>query len=399
MNGRHQTGYIWRVGKSWFGRWYRDEIQNGATVRVQHSEKLCAVSDQYRTKKDVRPLLDEKLVAVNAGRSSAESTLSIVEYTERFYLPWVESELEASTANGYRGLWRMYLKPHLGKAELRDFTCGNACKLLSDIYQEKGLSRKSLRHCRALLSTIFGYAKQTDVIAGDNPIQGAKIPRAAKSAGKNHAYTVQEMMLMLNKLEGTARTAVALMYFCALRPGEARGIKWADYDEGKRTMLVQRSIWRKHEKLPKTEESVAPVHVPEVLRDILSELPHLSEYILATPSGRPIDFHNLARRGIVAALKGCVVCRKSESKHAKADHKFERDPSLPVWRGFYALRRGIGTALADVDNALAAKSHLRHANVATTTAHYIKSVDAAAVRAVDKISELFDNANGSGRPN
>jgi integrase len=117
----------------------------------------------------------------------------------------------------------MYLKPHLGKAELRDFTTGNACKLLSDIYQEKGLSRKSLRHCRALLSTIFGYAKQTDVIAGDNPIQGAKIPRAAKSAGRNHAYSVQEMMLMLNRLEGTARTAVALMYFCGLRPGEARG--------------------------------------------------------------------------------------------------------------------------------------------------------------------------------
>jgi hypothetical protein len=70
-----------------------------------------------------------------------------------------------------------------------------------------------------------------------------------------------------------------------------------------------------------------------------------------------------------------------------------------VWRGFYALRRGIGTALAEVDNALAAKSHLRHANLATTTAHYVKSVDAAAVRAVDKISAPFDNTNGSGRPN
>jgi integrase len=124
---------------------------------------------------------------------------------------------------------------------------------------------------------------------------------------------------------------------------------------------------------------VAPVHVPEVLSEILSATPRASDYILATPTGRPIDLHNLAARVIRPALK--------------------RDPSLPKWRGFYALRRGIGTALADVDNALAAKSHLRHANVATTTAHYIKSVDAAAVRAVDKISVLFDNANGSGRPN
>ena len=83
----------------------------------------------------------------------------------------------------------------------------------------------------------------------------------------------------------------------------------------------------------------------------------------------------------------------------KADHEFVRDTSLPEWRGFYAHRRGIGTAITDVDNALAAKSHLRHSNVATTTAHYVKSVEAAAVRAVDKISELFDNNGGSGRPN
>jgi hypothetical protein len=100
----------------------------------------------------------------------------------------------------------------------------------------------------------------------------------------------------------------------------------------------------------------------------------------------------------VPGLQLCV-CGKRESEHAKAGHAFERDASLPEWKGFYALRRGIGTALADVDNALAAKSVLRHSNVATTTAHYVKSLDAAAVRAMDKISVLFDNTNGSGRPN
>jgi hypothetical protein len=75
------------------------------------------------------------------------------------------------------------------------------------------------------------------------------------------------------------------------------------------------------------------------------------------------------------------------------------DKSLPVWRGFYANRRGISTAIQDVDNALAAKSHLRHSNVATTMAHYTKSLDAAAVRAVDKIDELFQNSRMTGRPN
>jgi hypothetical protein len=120
---------------------------------------------------------------------------------------------------------------------------------------------------------------------------------------------------------------------------------------------------------------------------------------LASPSGRPIDLHNLAARVIVPALERCVVCHEPDSEHSKTDHEFNRDQSLPECKGFYALRRGIGTALASVDTALAAKSHLRHANLSTTIAHYIKSVDALAIRAVDKISVLFDNTNGSGRPN
>jgi len=48
---------------------------------------------------------------------------------------------------------------------------------------------------------------------------------------------------------------------------------------------------------------------------------------------------------------------------------------------------------------MAAKSALRHVNMATTMAHYIKTVDAAAIRGLDKVSALFDNTNDSGRPN
>jgi predicted trehalose synthase len=69
---------------------------------------------------------------------------------------------------------------------------------------------------------------------------------------------------------------------------------------------------------------------------------------------------------------------------------------MPEWREFYSLSRGIESVLPDVDNALAGKSH--PPAFSTTTAHYIKSVEAAATRAVDKISELFDNASGFGRP-
>ena len=225
---------------------------------------------------------------------------------------------------------------------------------------------------KGLLQSIFTHAKRGDVLYGENPIKDAGIPRAAKAANKSHAYTVQEMTTMLHTLSGTAKTAVALMYFCALRPGEARGAQWGDYDADKHLLNVQRSIWRKHETGPKTEGSVAPVPVAEALRVILEETPRTSEYILATPSGKPVDLHNLARRIIAPTLDLCGACHKPQSKHEKADHEFRRDPLMPEWKGFYALRRGIATTLADVDTAVAAKSVLRHSNISTTAQHYVK---------------------------
>jgi integrase len=204
---------------------------------------------------------------------------------------------------------------------------------------------------------------------------------------------------MLNALTGVARTAIGLMFFCGLRPGEARGMRWVDYFAEKGLLKVRVSIWRKHETMPKTEESCGVVPVAATLAKILAEVDRTSEFILSGPTGCPIDLHNLAARVVVPALNRCATCKEAESDHGKADHKFQRDTSLPVWRGWYACRRGLATAVSDLDTALAAKSLLRHANIATTQAFYIKDVDSAAVRAVDKVSKLFDNRVSSGRPN
>jgi integrase len=396
MTGKHQTGYIWRVGRFWYGRWYQNEFdEHGNTVRRQHAEKLCRYGDLYRSKKEVRKILDEKLRPVNDDRDVPEGTLTVADYFSKFFLPFAERELKPSTVSGYRSLWRMYVQAQIGKITLRNFRCVDANNIIAAIHRNHGLSRKSLRHCKGLLSTVFTHAKRNGVIDGLNPVTDAGIPKQATAAGKTHAYTVEEMTLLLNALDGAAKGAVALMYFCELRPGEARGAKWTDYDEDKRILNIGRSVWRQHETVPKTEESIAPVPVCGALKKILAELLRSSDYILATPSGKPIDLHNLAARVIVPRLRLCAICDEAEAAHPNG-HEFKR---LPAWYGFYALRRGIGTALADVDSAVAAKSVLRHSNVATTTAHYVKSVDAAALRAMDKIDMLFDNGNASGRLN
>jgi integrase len=389
---KNQRGYIWKVGRSWHGRWYRNELSdpdaNGERqlIRRQHSEKLCEVSDRFRTKKDVQVLLTEKLLSENNDR--AESTLSVASYVREFFFPFCERELKPSTAYGYKGLFRTYLRARLEKLSLRDARCSDVTAILADIHRAHRVSRKSLGHCKGLMSSIFLHAKRAGVISGENPCRDAAPPRAALAGKPTHAYSLEEIFAMLNALEGSARTAVALMFFCGLRPGEAKGAKWSDYD-GK-TLRIHCSVWRHHETLPKTAESVAPVPIPEPLREILEESRRESGYILESLTGLRVHLENLSQRTIRPALARCATCQQEKADHDSATHEFK---PLPAWHGWYACRRGWATLATSVDSDLAAKSLLRHSNIATTRAHYIKSVPLDALRAVEKINALCEKSS------
>jgi integrase len=208
--------------------------------------------------------------------------------------------------------------------------------------------------------------------------------------GETHATTPEEVMEILELLEGAkdvkprykiqAQVAIGLVYFAGLRPGEARGARWEDYN-GK-TLRVKQSVWRKHTTAPKTEHAAKPVPVIEPLRELLAELRTLEGNpaigpILQGVSGKPLNLDMLAREVIMPAV------RKPEN-YASADAK------RLTWHGYYAFRRGIATLTSSVaHDPMAAKGLLRHTSVSTTLAHYIKDVPEVTENAMTLVEELF----------
>ena len=375
--GRHQNGYIFRKGRNWYGRWWDDVIVDGQVVRKQRCEKLAEVSDRYRSKADVRPLLAEKLRPINEGRARPESTLPVSEFVENFHLPFAQTNCRPSTYSAYKTQWETYLAPRLTKIILRDFRTVDAANLLADIHRSHGLSRSTLRHLKAFMSTVFTFAKNQGVLDGVNPVRDAMIPRKAAAPGETHASTPDEVLSIMEALrkanEGKACAAVALMFFAGLRPGEARGARWEDFD-GKR-LNVRQSIWRTHASEPKTAESNKPVPIIDPLRSLLVELrvadgnPEVG-LILRGPMGKPVNLDNLAKRTVRPILAAAGL----------------------KWHGWYALRRGIATLVNAVEkDAMAAKGLLRHASVTTTQKHYIKEVPEITQKAMEKVETLCTN--------
>jgi integrase len=171
------------------------------------------------------------------------------------------------------------------------------------------------------------------------------------------------------------RAAVALQFFAGLRPGEARGVRWEDFD-GQRLMIRQ-SVWRTHVTSPKTEDSMKAVPVIEPLRGILTELRESDGNpskgpILRGPSGKPLNLDNLSKRVLSPILKAAKI----------------------EWHGWYSLRRGIATTLTSTcHDPLASKGLLRHSSLATTQRHYIKDVPENTISAMNRLEKLFSECS------
>lgn len=405
---RYQEGYIWRERGVWFGRWREDVLIDGKIVRKQKSRKLADCDDRYRTESDVRPLLDEILRPFNEGKMDARSTMPIVEYVDKNYLPFVRENHKPSTYNGYEKLWRKHLKPRVCGKIMRDFRTVDAANLFADIARS-GLGRRSLQHTKSLLSGIFTLAKNQGILDGMNPVQDAMLSKKAKPPAETYATSSEDVLLLLSTFKrvqreasGTeeyraalkTRAAIALVFFCGLRPGEARGANWEDYD-GKR-LTIRRSVWRTHVTAPKTAASAKPVPIVEPLRSILAEL-HQAEGSPASGSilrgftlGRSLNLDMLARNFIRTTLTKCVVCRVPKAEHKAINHAFKQDPSLPEWHGWYSFRRGIATLTATITkDPMAAKGLLRHSSLITTANHYIKDVPEVTERAMEQVEKLF----------
>ena len=97
----------------------------------------------------------------------------------------------------------------------------------------------------------------------------------------------------------------------------------------------------------------------------------------------------MVNRQILSALNICETCHRSEADHhAKTDHEYKRDTSRPEWRDWHAARRGLGSNLYRLGVPdITIQKILRHANVNTTAAYYIKTAAGGVRNAMEKLQD------------
>ncbi len=246
-----QRGHIYKRHGAWHLRYRVDEIgPDGQPRRREITKRLAAVDDDHRSKKDVEDEAERLLAQASRG-GSAEGSLSVKDFVDRYFLPFVEARKKASTHKFYRDTLKNHVTPALGDLRLREVGTVHVQRMLDAI----NLSHPSLQRIKTAASAVMSHALRLGFVTGANPVHEAK-PEGTRSEFEGHAYSWADVQWMLDKLNEPSRTIVAVAAFTGLRESEIRGLQWPDYSGEE--LFVRRAVWRKSVGDVKTQESEIP---------------------------------------------------------------------------------------------------------------------------------------------
>jgi integrase len=350
---RHQKGSIFQRHGAWHLRYRLDG--------KQVCQKLAPYSDQYRSKRDVRPLADEILEPVNTGQV-VNGLLTLQQYVETVYFPNVKEKLKPSTYKGYFNLYTKQIQPRIGGKRVSTFTTADGQRLLYSIDETEELSHQSLLNVNSLLSAFFTHARRSGTLQGPNPMDRTEIPKG-KRTEKTHKYTLEEVEIITAAVDGVARCAVVVAAWVGLSLAELRGLRWEDIVGN--TLTVKRTVWHREVIDTKTEHRAAAVHLlPNVVVELKKHRkanPH-TQWVFEGLRVFPLDLATLGSKHIKSALEGTGV----------------------HWYGFHAFRRGLGTRLHNNGTKLETIGRiLRHGSGSEVTLkHYVEVSEETAVNAL-----------------
>ncbi len=301
------------------GSWY---------VFVNHKgqRKAKCVGDSRASAVEVKRMLEAKLVLGDIGMfSQADSgSPNFSSYADLWLKDYARMECKPSTADGYEGVLRQYLRPKFGLKHMDEIRRSDIKSLIGELIS-KGLARSTVRNALSVLRGIFNQAIEDGVVESNPAANLGRFTRNAKTGGvKGIALTTQEVEIFLEAAEDFCpeyQPLFLLAVRAGLRRGELVALQWGDIEFGKsdrdtnRFIVVQHNYVRREHTTTKSKKT-RRVDMSRELRRVLIRLRELrlveaksqgrsdisGDCVFPSPDGSILDPDNLYHRYFVPIL-------------------------------------------------------------------------------------------------
>ena len=369
---RFQRGWLLKIGKRrkvWVGRWREDVVlESGKVGRVQRSLVLGTVAD-LPTRRDAQARLDEKLLAVNAGSSRPESSVTFGWFAEQQWKPLVFPTFKASTQHGYRTVLANHVLPAWKDWRLRDIERLAIQQWVAEKFVQK-TGWQTVRNSWALLSGILESAVEYGYLQ-TNSARGVKFPQ--KGLKEKPAIIAGESLAkLLGKLGEPYQTMVQLIAATGLRIGELLALRWSVLDLDNGTLAVRESVFEGNFQPPKTARAVRTIplgpHVVGVLtrHRARSSRTETNDLVFGNAMGNPFRESKLLTRVLQPAAESAGLGRVTWHQFRHIHSSLLNDLRVP---------------------AKIAQEQLGHASISTTLGIYTHVVDESHRAAVTAVEE------------
>jgi len=296
-------------------------------------------------------------------------THSFIEYARQSLKNNAPSRKE-STNKDYQLIFDKHILPYFKHFNLEDFKPSFIKEWQAKLL-EKGLSPKSVKNIRIVLSTILNDAVMDEIIE-KNPVLLVKPPKQEKS--EVEVFSLDEVKILLKNADGWFKHFLTVAFFTGMRTGELLALKWEDVNFHNKTIHVRRSRRQGVESDTKTGKSriidMLPI-VEKSLKEQFKENGLNYKYVFTTKAGYPFfESNSIANRYWKPLLKRCLIS----------------------YRKLYSTRHTFASIMLQKGEDIAWISNmLGHADISTTLRYYAKYIDKQQIKRAKFLDDFLEN--------
>lgn len=215
--------------------------RNGKRRQVRLTVKATSVR---QVRDELRRLLTERA----GGNLAAPNRFTVAEFLERWYRDYVVANVRPMTAQHYRSIINIRLKPALGSVPLGKLTAAHIVHMYTELRGPNGrkgrrrgpLSGYSLVNTHRVLKEALSHAVEWNLLR-HNPASGVRAPKVERD--EMRALTAEETTRLLRTVAGTKiGPLVMLAVHTGMRRSELLGLRWGDVNLDLATVQVVRTL-------------------------------------------------------------------------------------------------------------------------------------------------------------